>query len=221
MRNIPIWIIAAFPVTVQGITHFYQEAHSHVDGVRRFKIAYKVFSTILVSMFVLQAGIFLYGAYVLHEVSMVYPTQAVQYLHAHMPKERIFSTYDWGGYLLWKLPEKKDYIDGRMPSWRWHANIKGESNYAFNEYKKVMTGKELFSFFTAKYHISTLLVPKAAAAKPPTKFLGFTISKNPLLKQLFFSLSSFYGVVVQAKQLGWKEVYHDNIAIIYQKQPTP
>ncbi|MCL5996674.1 MAG: hypothetical protein M1546_11560 [Chloroflexi bacterium] len=50
---------------------------------------------------------------------MPYPLAAVQYLKAHpQPGSRLFNYYNWGGYLIWHLPEQKVYIDGRMASWR-------------------------------------------------------------------------------------------------------
>ena len=30
----------------------------------------------------------------------------------------MYNEYDWGGYLLWNLPDKKVFIDGRMAIWR-------------------------------------------------------------------------------------------------------
>jgi hypothetical protein len=48
-----------------------------------------------------------------------YPTQAVAYLRQHgCGGGNIFNDYDYGGYLIWKLPGQPVYIDGRMPSWR-------------------------------------------------------------------------------------------------------
>jgi hypothetical protein len=48
-----------------------------------------------------------------------YPLAAVQYLRANTgPSDRILNEYNWGGYLIWYLPEYKVYIDGRMPSWQ-------------------------------------------------------------------------------------------------------
>ena len=34
----------------------------------------------------------------------------------------MFNHYDWGGYLIYQLPEYKTFIDGRMASW----NMNGE-----------------------------------------------------------------------------------------------
>jgi len=218
MRNIPIWIIATFFLTVRSIAYLYQEASLGPGGVRRFTLAYRIFSTILACLFCFEAGLFFYGFYFRHEVPEAYPVQAVNYLQKNLPDGQIFSTYNWGGYLDWQLPQKKVFIDGRMPSWRWDANIKGESNYAFDDYQNVVLEQTPFSTFAAKYHISTLLVAQTDIGKPPETFLGFSIQKTPLLHAIFFSLSSFYDIVTEAKQMGWREVYHDDTAIIYQEQ---
>jgi hypothetical protein len=42
-----------------------------------------------------------------------YPQAAVDYLHANRPDGQLFSTYGWGGFLIWALPEYPVFIDGR------------------------------------------------------------------------------------------------------------
>lgn len=42
-------------------------------------------------------------------------------------KGNIFNTYEWGGYLIWKLPTNKIFVDGRMPAWK---DENGESPYS-------------------------------------------------------------------------------------------
>ena len=65
------------------------------------------------------------------------PTAAVKSLHNLACKGNIFNDYDIGGYLIWKYPVQKIYIDGRMPSWQ-HNGI----NY-MNDYFKI-TKEEAF-----------------------------------------------------------------------------
>jgi hypothetical protein len=217
IRNIPVWIIASFAMTARGMAFLYQEASTHKYGSDRFLTAYIVFSFFAFIFFLPQLGGFFYGLYVSKDNASFYPAAAVSYLHNHLPRQQIFSSYDWGGYLIWQLPEKKVFIDGRMPSWRWHATIKGESNYAFDDYKKVLTGQTPFASFAKKYHISTLLIPIAELAPPETKLLGITIGADNPLHFLLVSYKSFYGVVGQARQAGWREVYHDQTAIVFEK----
>lgn len=47
-----------------------------------------------------------------------YPYGAVQFLKERHLSGRMFNEYNWGGYLVWKLPEKKVFIDGRMAIWK-------------------------------------------------------------------------------------------------------
>jgi hypothetical protein len=47
-----------------------------------------------------------------------YPRQAVTYLQTHRCPGNLFNSYDYGGYLIWKLPSQPVYIDGRMPTWQ-------------------------------------------------------------------------------------------------------
>jgi len=46
-----------------------------------------------------------------------YPVKAVKFLRENSYNGNIFNTYGWGGFLIWKYPEAKTFIDGRMPSW--------------------------------------------------------------------------------------------------------
>lgn len=47
-----------------------------------------------------------------------YPMNAVKYLRENPPAGNMLNEYNWGGFLIWQYPEKKVYIDGRMPSWQ-------------------------------------------------------------------------------------------------------
>lgn len=47
-----------------------------------------------------------------------YPTQAVAYLQHHRCDGNLFNSYNYGGYLIWKVPGQLVYIDGRMPTWK-------------------------------------------------------------------------------------------------------
>lgn len=214
MRNIPIWVIASFTFTLRGFSYLTHEASRHLYGKERFLIGYRGFFIIALGFFLPQLIAFFYGAYVLHKYQNQYPSQAVAYFHTHLPIKQIFTTYDWGGYLIWKLPGKKVFIDGRMPSWRWQKNIPGESNYAFMEYKAVLTGKESFAWFTSKYHISTLLIPTTDLTPQQANIFGIPISQNSWFKKYFLSWKSFYDVAQQAKRMGWKVVYQDKLAVV-------
>lgn len=46
------------------------------------------------------------------------PCNAVEYIkNKKIEKLNIFSHYEWGGFLEWRSPENKYFVDGRMPAW--------------------------------------------------------------------------------------------------------
>ncbi|MCL4374838.1 hypothetical protein M1523_03170 [Patescibacteria group bacterium] len=52
------------------------------------------------------------------------PCEAVQRYPAL--KGNIFTMYEWGGYLIWKKPNSRVFVDGRMPAWK---DTRGRSPY--------------------------------------------------------------------------------------------
>ena len=48
----------------------------------------------------------------------VLPYGAVQYIKKNNPEGKLFNEYNWGGYLVWNLPQKQVFIDGRMAIWQ-------------------------------------------------------------------------------------------------------
>ncbi len=65
---------------------------------------------------------------------VTYPYLAIDWLRQHKNKGNIFASYNWGGYLIWKLPEYKVFIDGRMPVWN------KDGYKVINEYEQIVSG---------------------------------------------------------------------------------
>ncbi|MBU6415304.1 hypothetical protein KGQ34_03660 [Patescibacteria group bacterium] len=45
------------------------------------------------------------------------PAEAFGYTKTHLLPDRVFNDYNWGGAMIWELPNVKTFIDGRMPYW--------------------------------------------------------------------------------------------------------
>ena len=81
-----------------------------------------------------------------------YPLGAVEYLKENPIEGNMFNEYNWGGFLVWQYPEKKTYIDGRMPSWR-------KNGFSiFEEFNKTMRYDEGWNETFDKYNINFALV---------------------------------------------------------------
>ena len=217
MRNIPIFVVVSFYPTVAGINYLYKEAGELLYGKERFVRGYIFFFFVCLFLYLPQLGAFVYGTVKYGEGQNSYPTGAVSYLRHHLPQGNIFASYDWGGWLIWQLPEKKEFIDGRMPSWRNPTAPGDESTYAFGDFEKILQSKIPFASVVKKYDIDTVLVSASDINEQHVKIFGIDASKNPFLKRFFTSNTSFAPVVSQIKRMGWREVYHDKTAVVFEK----
>jgi hypothetical protein len=43
----------------------------------------------------------------------ILPVTAIRFLRAERPIGQLFNSYNWGGYLIWELPEYPVFVDGR------------------------------------------------------------------------------------------------------------
>ena len=110
-----------------------------------------------------------------------YPFDAVRHLKENPIEGNMFNEYNWGGFLIWQYPEKKTFLDGRMPSWKI-----GEQ-HVFKEFSDTMSYNDGWEKTFEKYAVS------------------FALVYNNAFNKIMF------------ERIGWRQVYADNLAAIYQK----
>lgn len=93
-----------------------------------------------------------------------YPYQAIEFLKTYPQGDRMFNDYNWGGYLIWQYPEKKVFIDGRMPSWRLKRST-GETQEILKDFVKIRNVQDGWDKLLLKYQIDfTLIYTNSALA---------------------------------------------------------
>jgi len=129
-----------------------------------------------------------------------YPYKAITYLKSHPIKGNMFNVYDWGGFLIWNLPENKVFIDGRMPSWQYN------NKYVFKDYVDMTKDKNSCQDLLKKYDVKYALVKKKETENNIIdKWLYNSFNhqaSNKSFKEMFIDL-------------GYTIVYQDEIAIIF------
>lgn len=211
-RHIPLWLVAALPAATLSFEHFYNDIKKDPISITRFNLVYKIFLTVTLIIFTGWSALSLQSSSQWNE-SASYPKKAVDFLKTNPSEGQVFSPYFWGGYLIWKLPEQKVFIDGRMPSWRWNSSPRTESSWAFQDYGKVLsTEKNRLEIFN-KYNITTVLWQTPAKNNEPNLLEDW---QNKIGERLFGKKSA-KPFLDRLKEAGWKEVYKDEMAIIYQK----
>jgi hypothetical protein len=128
-RNVPLFVTNATSELDSYVTRFRKEIRIEVKNIplaSRFFVALEI----LIAVFVVIFCIFRTLNPLKVSADSQYPAEAVAYLKAHGCKGgNIFNDYQFGGYLIWKLPGQKVYIDGRMPSWKNSSGEKYVSKY--------------------------------------------------------------------------------------------
>lgn len=204
VRNFPLWIIGSMYfllVQIDGVRIVATKVEGGVKRYAFFDRCLQLFLLLCVFLQVLIGG----GDFYKFATNKVYPSKAVLFLKQKNLKGELFSVYGWGGYLIWHYPEKKVFIDGRMPSWSRNASSKQESNNAFEEWRNIISGKIKIKEVQKKYNIEAILVPTTQK---------MYVCKNPAKLEYFFQ-----GLVGRESEKdvfkNLKIIYQDNVATIY------
>lgn len=137
-----------------------------------------------------------------------YPCGAADFL-AQRPEYNnlnIFNHYAWGGYLIWQLPERKLFIDGRLPQVAFAGHTFLEEYYEFYQAPERVAEK------LAQYDIRLVLLPASDKPTPAAAWEKFIFrikdedlkADNKLRKYLLSSRE-------------WQPVYSDAASVIYIK----
>lgn len=209
LRHQPLWVITSLPIITQVISLLSKEVKKIKFGAERFNNFFYLVFWFAVIVFSLTLFLNLNEARFFREKSF-YPAEAVNFLKSNPSGGEIFSDYGWGGYLIWKLPEKKVFIDGRMPSWRGKERPPNESNYAMRDYSDILGGKVSYEQIFSGYRIKTVLWPQprpeSFLEKLDKKFIEVFLKKEPK--------TDFFQRLIKD---GWVRVYQDAVSVVLQK----
>lgn len=153
-RNLPLFVVASLERTDEYLGRFYHETLD-AKGSKKAEKLRKVIVAAFIVAIVVAIGYFNRGLVAKPNDSFNrdYPSKSVAYLQKNGCQGNIFNGYDFGGYLIWKLPEYKVYIDGRMPSWRDESGTK-----YLDRYLDVLDKPEIREKEFEKYNIKCLVL---------------------------------------------------------------
>jgi len=118
-RNIPIFVILTLPYLYQGGRDFFANFLFPILRNRVVLIGLLVMAVVLIFF---QGDFWSTLRRSLDEqegfIGNDYPVAAVDELRENPISGNIFNEYNWGGYLIWRLPDVRVFTDGRTPHWR-------------------------------------------------------------------------------------------------------
>lgn len=134
-----------------------------------------------------------------------YPCQAVEFLknRPDLDGYRLFNDYGWGGYLIWSLPGRLLFIDGRLPQKEFAGHTFLQEYYEFFEKDTDIESK------LDEYNIGLVLIPahdKSLAIRWWEKIL-FSIKDQDIVAR------NYLRQYLEAS--GWPVLYTDQVSVIY------
>ncbi len=123
-----------------------------------------------------------------------YPSGAADFLTAHHVTDRMFNTYEYGGYLMWRLwPQQHVFIDGRALS-----------EHVFNDYARILYNHDQSGGKSAKqlldqYGVGVIVMDTFEYATGTVYLLAPALA--------------------DPAQTEWKLVYRDTQALVWMRRP--
>lgn len=125
--------------------------------------------------------------------NQTYPCEAINFLKNQPEKGNIFNRYEWGGFLIWQLPEYKVFVDGRMPAWPVPSDISQDGTVSpYTIYLETLQTQPGWQETLDKYNMSWILIS-------PGTFMDLKLKPNP-------------------ENFGWSEAYRNKNSVIYKRK---
>jgi len=183
LRNLPLYALASFPV----MTALLEDMRcQYANFMRMMRIANWILRTALIGflvfmLFFVASGGYYKWARLSKEVGFSVPDgleRAVNFVKENNIEGPMFNNFDIGGYLIWKLPEEKVFVDNRPEAY---------SVEFFSEtYKPMQENEDKWKEFSEKYGINFIFFGHTDATPWGQAFLK-SIVRNSDWKVVFIN----------------------------------
>ncbi|MAG11995.1 MAG: hypothetical protein CMI52_04295 [Parcubacteria group bacterium] len=205
-RIVPLLIIFAFPIVGMFYTRLFEEKLCP-------RFLFVVASALFVWIFVLVSPVSSLTSYHnVFDVTHRYPRGAVQYIRENpeLKELNMFNKYHWGGYLGWMLQDHLLFVDGRMPQKPMDTGLSYLEEYTmFRKENDIAAQLDL-------YDVGYALWPVRGAELPPITKIDYWVATKILDIDIDGMLEGSF-VFDDYMQEHWREIYRDDIAVIYQR----
>ncbi|MDX2159768.1 MAG: hypothetical protein SF162_00445 [bacterium] len=152
-RNIAVFAVAATPVLTYHLHSITQERGFLVRTAQTVSPRLARLNLALVAIIVFAAAgkaiLVMEPITVQQVIDSTLPRRAVEYMRENPPEGRMFNAYNWGGYLMYALPQYPVFVDGR-------TDLYGDT--VLREYLDAALGGASWREVLAKYAIDFVLV---------------------------------------------------------------
>lgn len=152
-RNIAVFAVAAVPVLTYHLDSVLSERGWVLRTVKRVtpRMARLNIALLCAIIFAAAAKVLLVMEPITMQeaIDQTLPVHAVDHLRENPPDGNMFNSYNWGGYLVYALPEHPVFVDGR-------TDLYGDA--LVNEYRLTAIGGNIWRETLEKYDINFVLI---------------------------------------------------------------
>ena len=208
-RHFPLLFAVSFPMLVGFFSSFFDLPNDDFFNKKWRKQFFIVKPYIIIAFIIIIASKIIGINFITDPFAAFsnrYPRGAVEFLKNHPEYDglRLLNKYGWGGYLVWAMPEKKIFIDGRLPMLPFadHTFLE-EYNEFFAEGK---TEDKL-----NKYNIGLILMPSKRYYYKLNWFEKYFLLFNE--EKVNQYENHFKDYLEQADD--WQIIYQDDASVVY------
>lgn len=210
-RHFPLMFAATFVFSVGILSELLHENRGKKDDDKawlknNWLAVYIIFCLFLATVLQVVTTNFTSNPFLSYRGS--YPIGATEFLQERPQynSKRLFNEYSWGGYMIWKSPERRLFIDGRLPQVRYQGQTFLEEYFDFFNKPSEIAQK------LTDYKIDLVLIS-----------VRDQVMKAKRWEQIFFGLSDKNMIAHNYLRdylfgsTDWRVLYYDKTAVIYER----
>ena len=211
-RHFPILFIVSFPLLIGFFSSFFSLPNDNFLNKKWPKQFFIVKPYIAIAFIVIIASKLIGINFITDPFIFFggkYPRDAAAFLkgNSEYSNKKLFAKYGWGGYLIWVMPEKKLFIDGRLPQYPFAGHTLLEEYYEFFNETKIEDKLK-------QYDIGLVLMPSKISYYKLNWFEKYFLLLNE--EKINEYENHFKNYLEQSDN--WKLIYNDKISDIYVKE---
>lgn len=205
-RHFPLFVVSTFIFMLEAYRDQLIIGREKIKSFPNWLKAYLLFCLFLTGLSILLSFNYVRDPFYSPAFSRDYPRGALTYLAGHPEYDNlnIFDNYSWGGFMIYDNPNRKIFIDGRLPQ------VAYQNHSFLEEYLAFFRSDSEIAQKIKEYDIRLVLIraqDQKFEAKKWERFL-FDISDNELDPPN--NLRAYLD-----KTAAWSPIYYDQTAIIY------
>lgn len=135
-----------------------------------------------------------------------YPCAALDFIRENdLTQKKLFNDYDWGGFMIWTMPEMKLFIDGRLPQFEINGHTYLEEYHEFFIKDKVKDKLD-------QYGIDLVLLKERDLIK-----FNWLEKKIFMIEEDNINMKENFLKDFLDNNSNWKLIYSDKFSYVYEK----